>query len=420
MDAYVRLLIKTCHKRGVHAMGGMAAQIPIKGDAAANDAALAKVRGLPGAARHAGARVIRGAAFPASRQPRSQLVDYAKPRPAALGPPGARRQAARGAGRPRRHLGRAPRAGQGAAARAVKPRSNSVTPAGSLLPLASQAQARNDACLTKSPPPRLQPTHPPSPQIAKAIFDEHMPQPNQLFVSRDDVRVGAADLLSTRGLAASFRESDIRLNIDIALRYMESWLRWGVGWGWGVGVGVTSSAALLLEPSTAAVLAPSLHPLIDCLPPPPASPNATPQGRRLRAHPQSDGGRRDRRDLPQPALAVGAPRGDDGRGQARDGGVGGGAAQRRDREVPAVRGGKLAAAAAGGPRPLQTSSATPRRRLPAPCPSPSAARPWSALFVPPHPCRPPPPHPTPHTPTPHPPPPTPQGDGRRQVQRLQV
>jgi malate synthase len=44
MDAYVRLLIKTCHKRGVHAMGGMAAQIPIKNDPAANEAALAKVR----------------------------------------------------------------------------------------------------------------------------------------------------------------------------------------------------------------------------------------------------------------------------------------------------------------------------------------------------------------------------------------
>jgi malate synthase len=40
----VRLLIQTCHKRGIHAMGGMAAQIPIKNDAAANDAALAKVR----------------------------------------------------------------------------------------------------------------------------------------------------------------------------------------------------------------------------------------------------------------------------------------------------------------------------------------------------------------------------------------
>lgn len=44
MDAYVRLLIQTCHKRGVHAMGGMAAQIPIKNDPAANDAAMAKVR----------------------------------------------------------------------------------------------------------------------------------------------------------------------------------------------------------------------------------------------------------------------------------------------------------------------------------------------------------------------------------------
>ncbi|KAJ1669733.1 Malate synthase, glyoxysomal, partial [Coemansia sp. RSA 25] len=44
MDSYVRLLIKTCHLRGVHAMGGMAAQIPIKNDAAANQAAMDKVR----------------------------------------------------------------------------------------------------------------------------------------------------------------------------------------------------------------------------------------------------------------------------------------------------------------------------------------------------------------------------------------
>ncbi|TPX30634.1 malate synthase [Synchytrium microbalum] len=44
MDSYVRLLIKTCHARGVHAMGGMAAQIPIKDDPAANEAALTKVR----------------------------------------------------------------------------------------------------------------------------------------------------------------------------------------------------------------------------------------------------------------------------------------------------------------------------------------------------------------------------------------
>ncbi len=44
LKAYSELLIKTCHRRGAFAMGGMAAQIPIKGDDAANDAAMAKVR----------------------------------------------------------------------------------------------------------------------------------------------------------------------------------------------------------------------------------------------------------------------------------------------------------------------------------------------------------------------------------------
>ncbi|TQV93107.1 hypothetical protein V2A60_003582 [Cordyceps javanica] len=44
MDAYVKLLIQTCHKRGVHAMGGMAAQIPIKDDKQANETAMANVR----------------------------------------------------------------------------------------------------------------------------------------------------------------------------------------------------------------------------------------------------------------------------------------------------------------------------------------------------------------------------------------
>jgi len=44
LASYVRLLIKTCHRRGVHAMGGMAAQIPIKNDPEANEKALDKVR----------------------------------------------------------------------------------------------------------------------------------------------------------------------------------------------------------------------------------------------------------------------------------------------------------------------------------------------------------------------------------------
>ncbi|KAF8703520.1 hypothetical protein HU200_032330 [Digitaria exilis] len=44
MRSYSHLLIHTCHRRGVHAMGGMAAQIPIKDDRAANEAALELVR----------------------------------------------------------------------------------------------------------------------------------------------------------------------------------------------------------------------------------------------------------------------------------------------------------------------------------------------------------------------------------------
>src|ERR1019366_5796088 len=44
LRSYVDLLIQTCHRRGIHAMGGMAAQIPIKNDPEANRAALEKVR----------------------------------------------------------------------------------------------------------------------------------------------------------------------------------------------------------------------------------------------------------------------------------------------------------------------------------------------------------------------------------------
>ncbi|NRD22488.1 malate synthase A [Winogradskyella litoriviva] len=44
MAAYSNLVIQRCHKRGIHAMGGMAAQIPIKNNPKANKAALEKVR----------------------------------------------------------------------------------------------------------------------------------------------------------------------------------------------------------------------------------------------------------------------------------------------------------------------------------------------------------------------------------------
>jgi malate synthase len=44
LKSYVDLLIQTCHRRGIHAMGGMAAQVPIKNDPVANEQALDKVR----------------------------------------------------------------------------------------------------------------------------------------------------------------------------------------------------------------------------------------------------------------------------------------------------------------------------------------------------------------------------------------
>jgi malate synthase len=44
LRAYSLQLIKTCHRRGAFAMGGMAAQIPVKGDASANETAFARVR----------------------------------------------------------------------------------------------------------------------------------------------------------------------------------------------------------------------------------------------------------------------------------------------------------------------------------------------------------------------------------------
>ena len=44
LHSYVELLIHTCHQRGIHAMGGMAAQIPIRNNPEANEAAMERVR----------------------------------------------------------------------------------------------------------------------------------------------------------------------------------------------------------------------------------------------------------------------------------------------------------------------------------------------------------------------------------------
>lgn len=127
MDAYVRLLIKTCHKRGVHAMGGMAAQIPIKDDHAANNTAMEKVR-------------------------KDKL---------------------------------------------------------------REVQAGHDGTWV---------AHPALVVLAKEIFDKQMPTPNQLFVRREEVVVSAHDLLNTTIKGSSITEKGIRMNVSIALQYMEAWL----------------------------------------------------------------------------------------------------------------------------------------------------------------------------------------------------
>ncbi|HVS26149.1 MAG TPA: malate synthase A [Burkholderiales bacterium] len=130
MRAYALLLIKTCHKRDAHAMGGMAAQIPIKSDPTANEAALAKVR-------------------------------------------------------------------------ADKDR---------------EAGDGYDGTWV---------AHPKLVTLAKASFDAVMPAPNQIHKKHDDVTVKAADLLAF-GPEKPITEQGLRMNINVGLQYLGSWLA-GVG-----------------------------------------------------------------------------------------------------------------------------------------------------------------------------------------------
>ncbi|HXH02143.1 MAG TPA: malate synthase A [Candidatus Competibacteraceae bacterium] len=125
LRSYSQLLIKTCHRRGAFAMGGMAAQIPIKNDTEANAAALAKVR-------------------------------------------------------------------------ADKER---------------EAGDGHDGTWV---------AHPGLVPVAMEVFDRFMPGPNQLDKLREDVQVGAADLLAVP--AGSITEAGLRNNINVAVQYMEAWL----------------------------------------------------------------------------------------------------------------------------------------------------------------------------------------------------
>ena len=80
LKAYSELLIRTCHRRGAFAMGGMAAQIPVKGDEAANATAFARVRAdkqREASAGHDGTWVAHPDLVPVARE----VFDRLMPRP---------------------------------------------------------------------------------------------------------------------------------------------------------------------------------------------------------------------------------------------------------------------------------------------------------------------------------------------------
>jgi malate synthase len=71
MRAYTQLCVRTCHRRGAHAMGGMSAFIPVKNDEAANEAAFGKVRAdkrREAADGHDGSWVAHPALVPVARE----------------------------------------------------------------------------------------------------------------------------------------------------------------------------------------------------------------------------------------------------------------------------------------------------------------------------------------------------------------
>lgn len=126
LRAYALTLVKTCHKRQAFAMGGMAAQIPIKNDPAANDAAFEKVR-------------------------------------------------------------------------------------------LDKLREVTDGC------DGTWVAHPGLVAVAKAVFDEHMPTPNQIHKQRDDIHYTASDLLDFRP-EAPITEAGVRNNIQVGIQYLGSWL----------------------------------------------------------------------------------------------------------------------------------------------------------------------------------------------------
>ena len=75
MRAYTELLVRTCHRRGAHAIGGMAAFIPNRRDPEVTEIALAKVREDKERESRATASTARGSPIPTSCRSRAEVFD---------------------------------------------------------------------------------------------------------------------------------------------------------------------------------------------------------------------------------------------------------------------------------------------------------------------------------------------------------
>jgi malate synthase len=65
--------------------------------------------------------------------------------------------------------------------------------------------------------------HPGLVEVAKAVFDQYMPTPNQIHRKRSDVEVTAGDLLEFQP-EKPISEAGLRSNISVGIQYMGSWL----------------------------------------------------------------------------------------------------------------------------------------------------------------------------------------------------
>jgi malate synthase len=86
LRSYVELLIHTCHRRGIHAMGGMAAQIPIRNNPQANEEAMERVRQdklREVRAGHDGTWVAHPGLVPIAKE----IFDQYMPKPNQIAPP---------------------------------------------------------------------------------------------------------------------------------------------------------------------------------------------------------------------------------------------------------------------------------------------------------------------------------------------